>query len=205
MEIIGHTPQRAAERIPVGGVEIEIVLAMGIVAARRADAEGVIVPLGGRLLPLATPTWRARRYRPRLDRPAVRSASRNPGSAEEAEARMVEIVAIEIVDIHTEGRARRHERIDDLILEEHRDVVAAHLVAIVASKRALAGDRIVLLADAGLHHQQGIVEHIGAENHNARRLLVFLTAAGIDVANGFYLFALLVVDQLLHIGMCAQL
>src|ERR1700732_3047838 len=124
MEIIGHADEWAAERIPVGGVEIEIVLAMGIVAARRADAEGVVVPLGGRLLPFATPTWRAGRNGPRLDRPAVRSASRNPGSTEEAQARMVEIVAIEVVDVHAEGRARSHERIDYLVFEEHRDAVA---------------------------------------------------------------------------------
>src|SRR5262249_39885113 len=177
----------------------------GVVAAGRADAEGVVVPLGGRLLPLTPPARRAGWHRPRLNRTAIRGAGRNPRPAEEAKPGMVEIVAVEIVDVHAEGCARRHERIDDLILEEHRDVVAAHLVAIVATERALAGDRVILFADAGLHHQQRIVEHVGAENDERRRLLVFFAAAGIDIANGFHLFALPVVNQLFHVGMRAQL
>src|SRR5262249_3070943 len=59
--------------------------------------------------------------------------------------------------------------------------------------------------DAGLHHQKVVVEHIGAENDEARRLLVFLAAAGIDIANRLHLLGLPVVDQFLHIGMGAQL
>src|SRR5215471_185637 len=101
---------------------------MSVIAAGCANAEGMIIPFRGRFLPLVSPTRGAGWHRSRLDRPAVRRASRNPGSAEKTEAGVIEIVAIEIVNIHAERRACRHEWIDDLIVEEHRDVVAAHLV-----------------------------------------------------------------------------
>jgi len=50
---------------------------------------------------------------------------------------MVEIIPVEVVD---EGavRARRHERVDFLVLEEHRQGIAADLVAVVLADRALA-------------------------------------------------------------------
>src|SRR5262245_18231042 len=84
-EIVAHADERPAERILVGRIEIEKILAVRVVAAGSADGEGVIVPFRRCLLPLASPTRRARRHRPREDRAAVGGAGRNPGAAEEAE------------------------------------------------------------------------------------------------------------------------
>src|SRR5262249_59989717 len=122
-----------------------------------------MVPLGGGALPLPPPGGRAGRHWPRQDRPAVRGAALDPGTAEEAETAVVEIVAVEVVDIGA-VRPRRHERVDLLVLEEDRHSIAGDLVAIVAAYRALAGLVVVGLADSCREHQENIVEDIGAEN-----------------------------------------
>jgi hypothetical protein len=53
--------------------------------------------------------------------------------------------------------------------------------------------------------KQHVVEHVSAEHDEARRLLELLAAPRIDIADGFHLLRLLVVDQLLHIGVGAKL
>ena len=142
--------------------------------------------------------------RVRIGRPFER-AGRNPGAAEEAKPGVVEIVAVEVVDVGAVRGAGRHERIDLLVLEEHRHAVAADLIAVVPADGALAGRRIVRLADAGREHQQHVVEDVGAEDDEAGRLLELLAAARVDIAHGLHLLRLLVVDELLHIGVGAQL
>ena len=74
---------------------------------------------------------------------------------------MIEIVAIEIVDIHGMG-ARRHERIDFLVLEKDLKI-AGDLIAIILADRASAGLRIVTRPDFRQQHQLGVGEGIGAE------------------------------------------
>ena len=177
---------------------------MRIVAARRTDIEGVVVPFGRRLLPFPAPARRAWRHRPGKDRPSVGGAGRDPGAAEEAESGVIEIVAVEVVDIGAVG-AGRHERIDLLAFEEDRHAVAGDLVAVVLADRALPGLVVVGLADPGGEHQQHVVEDVSSHDHDAGRLLELLAAAGIDIAHRPHLLGLLVVDELLHIGVSAQL
>ena len=68
-------------------------------------------------------------------------------AADEAERRVVEIVAVEIVDDGAE-RARRHERVVLLVLEEHAHARVGVLIAVVLADDAAPGDRIIRLSDA---------------------------------------------------------
>ena len=54
-------------------------------------------------------------------------------------------------------------------------------------------------------HQEHVVEHIGAEDDDVRRLLVFLAVARIDIDDRLHALRPPVIDEALHIGVRAQL
>src|SRR4029079_12503091 len=97
----------------------------------HTDVHRTQVPFRGRLLPLRTPAWRSGRHRSIADGAAVALPHRNRRAAERAHRRAVElIVGVEIVDGNAE-RARRHERVEDLVLEEQGHAAATRLIAVV--------------------------------------------------------------------------
>src|SRR5262249_58460372 len=128
-------------------------------------------PLRGRGLRSGARGRGAWGQRPRPVWPAIGEARGDMPAADKAQARMIEIVAVKIVDDRAEG-AGRHERIALLVLEEDGDAGTRVLIAVVLPDHAFAGCRIVWRADAGIEHQQRIVEDIGAKDHETGWLLV---------------------------------
>ena len=149
------------------------------------------------------PARSAGRHRPVADRTTVGMAARKARAAEEAEPRVIEIVAVDVVERHRRA-GRTHERIELLVLEEHRHAHAGELVAVVLAHRALAGLRIVGLADAGVEQQGDVAEHVGREHDHAGRLLVLLAGAGVGVDDAGDLLGGLVVDHPADPGAWAQ-
>src|SRR5262245_63835414 len=93
---------------------------------------------------------------------------------------MVEVVALEIVDGAGRG-ARAYERVD-LVVDEDLDV-RRDLEAVVLADHALAGRRIIRLANPREQHEAGVVERISAEQHDTGGLLEFLVRAPVGVGD----------------------
>ena len=93
---------------------------------------------------------------------------------------VIEIVAVEFIDAHPDG-TRGDEGIEYLVVEE-----AVHarrdLIRIIASDHALAGVRIVGLADSREQKQVDVEQLKGTEQHEVRRLLPFIRA-GVDIGD----------------------
>src|SRR6185312_453633 len=123
----------------------EVIGAMREIRARGVDGEGAAVPFCRRFLPGEAPARRAGRRHAPGDRPAMDRASEDERAAEKAQAAMIEIVAVEIVDIHLVG-ACGDEGVDLLLLEEDRDI-AGDLIAVILADGALARHRIIGRAD----------------------------------------------------------
>ncbi|MCY1241813.1 hypothetical protein D9M72_547350 [compost metagenome] len=119
VKVEGHAQQRQAVGVAVRRIEVEVVLAVRVVAAVHRDVEGVRIPVGVGLLPRRSPVGRSGRVEPGIDGTAVRHVRVDVAAAEEAEPCVIEVVAVELVHHHLRG-ARRHERIDEPVLEEHR-------------------------------------------------------------------------------------
>src|SRR6266576_2355706 len=64
----------------------------------RADREIVVVPIGGRLLPLRAPARRSGWGGAHLNRTSAANRGIEIAAAEEAQAGMIEIVALKVVD-----------------------------------------------------------------------------------------------------------
>ena len=144
MEVEGQPQQRVAIDVVIGGIEIEVGIAIAHHAAVRGDRSALQVILGHRLLPAGTPFRRAFRQLVLQDRPAAGAPQRDVPAADETLRTVIEIVAIELVDGLAQ-RARAHERVHDLV-EEHihcrRD-----LVGVVAPNHPGIGFGVVRLAD----------------------------------------------------------
>src|SRR3546814_2602293 len=102
-------------------------------------------------------------------------------SSDLAEIRMVEVVAVEVVDRRTQ-RAGAHEGIDVPVLAVEHGHGAHGLVGIVAAHHAFAGTRIVGLSDLRPQQQADIVQREGAKHDELRRLLD-LAAAAVDISD----------------------
>src|SRR6185437_9315801 len=112
--------------------------------------------LGRGLLPVEAPAGDARRYADHLDGPRAGYEGRDIGTADEAQARVIEVVAVEVVDNRGEG-AGADEWVEQLVVEE--DVHRTHrLVAVVLADDAIAGLGVVRLADAREEQQVDVVE-----------------------------------------------
>src|SRR5207245_832774 len=107
-----HAQQRQAVGVAVGRVEIQIVAAIAL--ARTLDGDGTRAGEVFRdgLLPLRSPARRPRRYRAHFDRPCRARATVDVAAADESQPRVVEVVAVEVVDT---GRVptRPHEAVED--------------------------------------------------------------------------------------------
>ena len=112
-------------------------------------------------------------------------------AAEEAQAAMIEIVALEIID-HRWRRARADERIH-LIVDKHQNARGG-LVAIVLADDAFARGGIVGLTDASAEQELRIVERVGAKHDKVGRLfdlaLVKISPA-CDIMSGLFGYSLL--------------
>src|SRR5262249_38881718 len=104
-------------------------------------------PLGGGLLPADAPAWRIVRQSAPADRRCAAVRAGEIAAAEEAQARVGEVLAVEVVDDDRHAR-RAHERIEFPPLEE-RLATGLELIAVVLADHPLAGLRVVGLADAG--------------------------------------------------------
>src|SRR5262249_58567116 len=80
-------------------------------------------------------------------------------AAEEAKARVIKILAVEVVD-HDAHAGRADERIH-LLVGEEGDAAGLELIAVVPADRALAGRRVVRFADAREQQLLGIAEGEG--------------------------------------------
>src|SRR5205085_1433483 len=127
----------------------------------------VAVPLGSRALPLRAPARRAVRHRPvaGADRRRAAVAAVDVAAAEEAQPAVIEALAVEVVDRDAHA-GRADERVHLLVLEE-RLGAGLELVAVVLADYALAGARVVRLADAGEQHHLGIAEREGRQDDDA--------------------------------------
>src|SRR5262245_51119711 len=81
---------------------------------------------------------------------------------------MIEVIRVELIDRHA-LTAAAHESVESLVLEEQR-YAAVHDVGVVLSHDAPVAHWIVGLADAREQHQTGIVERVGGEDYELRRL-----------------------------------
>ena len=88
---------------------------------------------------------------------------------DESQARMIEVVAVEIVDYRNQGPCP-HEPVELLVFEEEGDV-AHGLVGVVAADHPFARARIVGLADAGEQQQAHVAEDIRGQQHQVGGLL----------------------------------
>ena len=74
------------------------------------------------------------------------------------------------------------ERIEVLVVEEHRARAGIGLVAVVPADRAFAGFRVIGLADAGQEHQADIVQAVGTDENQVGRLEK-LVARAVDIGH----------------------
>src|SRR5207344_610391 len=106
-----------------------------VAAALRREAHRAAIPLDHVALPLRAPVGRAAREDARTDRLHAVGGAGEITAAQEAEAGVVEVVAVEVVDASV-AAARLHERIEVLVLEEGVGAGLC-LIAVVATDRAL--------------------------------------------------------------------
>src|SRR4029077_3408550 len=136
------------------------------------------IVLRHRLLPLEPPSRRSLRRPRALDRTAVGLHRTQVASTDEAMRPVIEIVAVEFIDAHPDG-TRGDEGIEYLVVEE-----AVHarrdLIRIIAPDHALAGVRIVGLADSGEQKQLDVEQLKGTEQHEAGRPRPFI-ATGVYI------------------------
>ena len=138
-------------------------------------AKDLQVVLRRGLLPLAAPLRRALRGVDHLDRPAAGDHAGDVGAADEAQARVIEIVAVEIVD-HGRQRAGADERVQDLVVEE--DIHGGHgLVGVVLAHLPVPVFGIVGLADARQQQQPHVLQDVGGQDHHLRGLEELLAGA----------------------------
>ena len=129
-----HAHQRQAERILVGRIEIEIVVAVRHHAAARADVHGGLVPFRGRRLPRFAPLGRAARHRPIADRQRRIETRADIVATDKTVRAAVEIpVDVEIVDGDVRA-ARAHEWVHVAALEEQRRA-RTRLITVVLGRR----------------------------------------------------------------------
>ena len=103
-------------------------------------------------------------------------------AADEAVRPAVELpVDVEVVDGDVRA-AGVHERVEVAALEE-QGRAGAGLVAVVLADHALLRDRIVGLADAGEQHQVHVVDGIGAQQHDAGRLLELFAVEHVGIGH----------------------
>src|SRR6185312_8420943 len=100
-----------APEIAVRRIEVEVVAAVALAGALDRDPERTVEVLRHGRLPFGAPARRAARHRAHLDRPRAGGGGRHAAAADEAEARVVEVVAVELVDGHAEA-AGRHELVE---------------------------------------------------------------------------------------------
>nr|GEU28151.1 hypothetical protein [Tanacetum cinerariifolium] len=202
LPVEGKAQQLLAELVGVGGVEVDIAVAVHHVGAVDVERHGIGVVVLDRLFPVGTPRGRAVRHRDagnRLDAGRVAPGGR---TAHKTQWAVVEVVAVVVVHCHAVA-AGTDERVGVLVrIEKH--LHGGHgLIGDIAPYHALAADRIVWLAHARHQEQVGIVVGKRTGDHQVGRLLDGL-AVGIDVrdAGGLLLAAVEVNAQ--HITVRAQ-
>ena len=159
---IGHAHQRTAEAVVIGRIEIEIDVAVAVEAAVDAGAglHRAEIVVAHRVLPARAPFWRPGRDRCGLDRPAVGLHLAHVAAADEAVRTVIEIVAVELVDAHSD-RAGGDERIEVEFLVVEEPIDARHgLVGEVAADHAGIGDGIVRLSDLRMQQKLHIENRI---------------------------------------------
>src|SRR2546430_801035 len=131
MPVEGHAYEWQTLRVTVSRVEIEIVGAIALASAVRTNGERTVIILRHGLLPARTPMRRARRHRMRFDRRCSVAAHGNKGAADEAQACMVEVIAVEFINCG-EKPAAPHKLFKYLVLEEECHF-AACLIRIISA------------------------------------------------------------------------
>src|SRR5260221_12122479 len=97
-----------------------MVAAVALARALDGDRKRGVEVLRHRELPLRAPARRAARHRPHLDRARAAGRRLEEATADEAEARVVAVVAFKLVDHHAHA-AGGHELVEELVLEGQRD------------------------------------------------------------------------------------
>src|SRR5665213_1315206 len=110
------------------------------------DRRGLEIVFSDRFFEFAAPLRRAFGHGMSFYRAAIGVPKRDIAAANEAETGMVEVVAIELVDRHSEG-ARADERVYDFVVKEHIDA-GDNLIGVVLSDNALSSLGIVGRSDA---------------------------------------------------------
>ena len=119
----------------------------------------------------------------RIDWSSGRAQSRDAAAADEPFLAVVKAAGVEVINHHGQ-RACGHERVHPrLLIEKHRSTTA-DLVGVVATDNALAGRRVVGLADARPQHQVDVAKRIGSKDHEATGLLE-LPPARVDIGRAF--------------------
>ena len=167
--IEGQPQQRPSPGVLVDGVEVEAVAAIGHGRPIGLDAHGTVVPMLHRALPGAAPAGRAGRHRVVADRMGAAAGGDDRTTADEIEAGMVEIVAVEIVDGHAE-RTRAHEIVEYPVAEEQRRR-RLRLVGVVGADHPPPRRRVVRLADTRHQHQVDVAEYPGGQHDHIGGLL----------------------------------
>ena len=183
MKIERHPQQRTAEPVLVGRIQIEIAVLVAVRTAVGRQAERALIGFRGRFLPFRAPLRGALRHRPGLDRTRAGLSRAHVTAAKKAQARVIEIVAVVIVDDHA-VRAGRDERIEDLVLEDQAHA-GGGLIGVVTADNARTGLRIVRFSNARQQHQLDIEERKGAHQHDIGGLFpLFARRINISHAGG---------------------
>ncbi len=205
LPVEGHAQQRLAVGVLVGRIEVEVVVAVGHGARRgrpstRCGCRHPRPPLSTRCPRSAC---RAASARPPIGlEPAwlthIGEPPTKPSGPWSKLSALKSSTATPLPPAPTNGLVLR------VLVEERLD--GGHvLVGEVAPHHALAGDRVVGLADAGQQQQVHVVELERADDHQIRRLHD-LAALGVDVGHaGGALPAVAVEVDLQHVAVGAQL
>jgi hypothetical protein len=151
------------------------------VAGGAANDRAQIV-VAQRLFPLRAPCRRAGRHGGAFHRTAVGSHLADIAAADETEAGMIEIIAVELVDAHAD-RAGGDERIEvEFLVVEKSDRGRGRLMGEIAADLSLAGLRVVGRADARQQQELDVEKLERAQQHDVGRLFPFF-ARRIHVAD----------------------
>src|SRR6185437_8837663 len=158
--------------VPIGWIKVEMIGAVAHHRAMSRDRCCLEIVLGDGLLEFAAPLRSAFGHGMGLYWTAIGIPKRDIATANEAESGVVEVVAVELIDRHSE-RTGAHKRVYDLVVEEHVNA-GYNLIRVVLANGTLSGPRIIGRPNARGEQKVGVMQYKRAHDHDFCGLLKFL-------------------------------
>src|SRR6185437_13465026 len=127
--------------IAIGWIKVEMIGAVTHHRAMCRDRRSLEIVLGDSLFEFAAPLRSAFGHGMGLYWTAIGIPQRDIATADEAESGVVEVVAVELIDRHSE-RTGAHKRVYNLVVEEHVNA-GYDLIGVVLAYGALSGLGII--------------------------------------------------------------